>query len=118
MGLKGILYRKLKNEDKNIVEEKKTIVNDKFNPKLHVKEIKCKCNQCNKVWHYLESDKKQLQSQATWNALYGCGTCGSPWGILASNKAIDTTQKVKTFDKCPNCGSTDVIKSEIFYKKQ
>lgn len=83
-----------------------------------MKEIKCKCNQCGKVWHYLESEKKTLQDQAKSHALYGCGTCGTPWGAWSSSKAIDISEKVKAFDKCSNCGSMDVAKSEIYYEKQ
>lgn len=83
-----------------------------------VKEIKCKCNQCKHVWHYLEEDEKDLERQVRNNALIGCGMCCNPLGGLYSNKAIDLSREAKKLQKCPKCGSGDITKKEIYYEKK
>ncbi len=98
--------------------KKLNIRSGQFNPKKHIKENKCKCNECGKVWHYLDSDKKVVKRQAQAHALYGCGTCGSPWGAWSSSKSIDLSQKSKSFDKCPGCNSMNIKKSVIYYEKK
>jgi DNA-directed RNA polymerase subunit M/transcription elongation factor TFIIS len=99
-------------------EKEEKIIKEGYDPKKHVKEIKCKCNQCGKVWHYLESEMKSIKSQQTSNACIGCGSCGSPTGAYFSNKAADLDRKAKELQKCPNCGSSDVTKTEVFYEKK
>ena len=83
-----------------------------------IKEIKCKCNQCNHVWHYLESDEKNLKRQATGNALMGAGMCCNPFGALFSNKSLDLQRELKKMKKCPKCNSTDITKSPIYHEKR
>jgi hypothetical protein len=82
-----------------------------------IKEIKCKCNQCKHIWHYLESDEKRLRSQAAGNAMIGCGMCCNPFGALFSNKSIDIQKDIDKMKKCPKCNSSDVTKSSIYHEK-
>ena len=96
----------------------KKINGSNFDPKKHVKEIRCKCNECGKVWHYLEDDEKNLKRQAKSNALIGCAMCGNPFGALFSNKAIDTNKELNKLKKCPECGSQNIKKESIFYEKE
>ena len=83
-----------------------------------IKEIKCKCNQCGKVWHYLESRKKQLKQQITGNTLFTCATCCSPFAMFTANKANDLRKQLEDLEKCPECGSADVTIKEIWHKKR
>ena len=83
-----------------------------------IKEIKCKCNQCGNVWHYLEEDEKKLKTQATSNALIGCGMCCNPFGALFSNKAADLQRELDKMKKCPKCNSTDVTRTPIYHEKR
>jgi len=102
-------FKKRKKENKNL----KT--------KGVIKEIKCKCNQCGVVWHYLEEDEKRLKSQSVSNALMGCGMfagCCSPFGGLFSNKSIDLQREIGKMKKCPKCNSTDVKKTTIYHEKK
>jgi|SRR3989344_4483285 len=96
----------------------KSINENNFDRKVHIKEIKCTCKQCGKIWHYLEDEEKGLKSQAGLNALIGCGTCGSPIGALFSNKSIDTSRELNKLKKCPECGSQNIKKESIFYEKE
>jgi len=93
------------------------ITEKEFNPKKHIKEIKCKCNQCGKVWHYLESTKKSIESQQLSQGCAGCATFGSPVGSYFFQKSKELDEKKEAFDKCPNCGSIDVTKSVLYYEK-
>jgi len=83
-----------------------------------VKEMKCKCKQCGKVWHYLETDEKQLRTQSTGNALIGCGLCCNPFAGLFLNKANELKREADKFKKCPVCGSGDITKEVIQYEKK
>lgn len=85
---------------------------------MGVKEIKCICNQCGKVWHYLESEEKQLRTQATGNALMGCSMCCNPFAGLFLNKANELNREADKFKKCPKCGSGDINKKVIQYEKK
>ena len=89
-----------------------------MNSKGMIKEIKCKCNQCGNVWHYLEEDEKKLKSQATSNALLGCGMCCNPFGALFSNKSIDLQREIGKIKKCPKCNSTDVTRTPTYHAKR
>jgi len=90
----------------------------KMRSKGMIKEIKCECNQCGKVWHYLEEDEKKLRSQATNNALLGCSFCCNPIGALFSNKSIDLQRELDKMKKCPSCNSADITKTMIYHEKK
>lgn len=98
--------KKQKQKDKQLEKEGK------------IKEIKCKCNACGKVWHYLESDLKSIQTQQTGNALIGAGMCCNPFGALFSNKAMDLKKEADKFNKCPKCNSSNIKKTTIYYEKK
>ncbi|MCK4634608.1 MAG: hypothetical protein KAT37_01925 [Candidatus Aenigmarchaeota archaeon] len=83
-----------------------------------IEEIKCKCNQCGHVWHYLKSDEKILHRQATSNALIGAGMCCNPFGALFSNKSLDLQREVDKMKKCPKCNSVDVKRTTIYHEKK
>ncbi len=96
----------------------KIIKNSESRKQGEIKEIKCKCSECGKVWHYLESEEKHLRTQAVGNAMVGCGMCCNPFGALFSNKAQDLSREANKFSKCPKCGSGNITKTEIYYDKE
>ena len=101
--------------------EKKNKENEtekEMNSKGRIKEMKCKCNQCGNVWHYLEEDEKKLKIQAMSNAMIGCGMCCNPFGALFSNKSMDLQREMSNMKKCPKCNSTDVTKNPIYHEKK
>ena len=78
-----------------------------------VSEIKCECNQCNNIWHYLPSEEKSLKRQSFFNSLIGAGSLGSHVGAFFSNKSNDLQREADKFKKCPKCGSIDITKKEV-----
>jgi len=84
----------------------------------YVKEIKCTCNECGKVWHYLEAEEQRLRTAAVGNALVGCGSCGNPFGQIASTKSLELSNQAEKLKKCPNCGSGNIIKTDVYYEKK
>ena len=106
---------KNKFQDKSKQEKQK---DSEMKSKGMIKEIKCKCNQCGNVWHYLEEDEKKLKSQSRSNAMMGCGMCCSPFGALFSNKSLDLQREIDKMKKCPKCSSSDVAKTQIYHAKR
>ena len=89
-----------------------------MNKKGKVKEWKCKCNQCKHIWHYLDSEEKQLKGQQLGNALIGVGMCCNPFGAYFSNKSIEQARERNKFNQCPKCGTGDITKEEVYYEKK
>lgn len=83
-----------------------------------IKEIKCTCNQCKHVWHYLEKDEIQIRNQQKSNALIGCGMCCNPFGAYFMNKSIEQGREADKFSKCPKCGSGNIKRTEHYYDKK
>ncbi len=83
-----------------------------------IKEIKCKCNQCGNIWHYLEDDEKKLKSQAIGNSMIAAGMCCNPFGALYSNKSIDIQKEIDKMKRCPKCNSMDFSKNPIYHAKR
>jgi len=83
-----------------------------------IKEIKCECNQCGNVWHYLEEEEKKLKTQAMSNAMIGCGTCCSLISVLFANKSMDIQRELDKMKKCPKCNSIDVTRTPIYHAKR
>lgn len=84
-----------------------------------IKEIKCKCNQCGKIWHYLPQEEKSLKTQQASNAMIGFGMCCNPFGAYFMNKSIEQgRQAADKFKKCPECGSSDITKKTIEYEQK
>jgi len=94
------------------------ITKENFDPKKHIKEIKCACKQCGKIWHYLPSDEANLRLQQAGNAMLGCGTLCSPFSAFYSNKAVEVGRQANQLSKCPNCNSSDIVKEEIYHEKK
>ncbi|MBI2663359.1 hypothetical protein HYX15_02385 [Candidatus Woesearchaeota archaeon] len=80
-----------------------------------IKEIKCKCNQCGKIWHYLPSEKtSQTLTESGKDMIQASACCCNPIGILVGG----LRQKQRELDECPNCNSKDVNKETIYYEKR
>lgn len=100
---------------------------DRYEALPTITEIRCTCNQCGKVWHYLPSEKKEAEPEP------GCGGCVTCSGclllspllailglILGSSEKAEYQAKrmaLKKVNECPNCHSKDFDKEEITYKK-
>ena|SRR3989338_5521302 len=78
-----------------------------------IKEIKCTCKECGKVWHYLKSEETSDSLSSCGNAMVGCGTCGSIFSPYYMNKSKDYADKTQKYKKCPACGSVNITKEEI-----
>ncbi len=101
------------NKIKNKSTKEKKMINSGM-----IKEIKCTCNECKHVWHYLESDEKRLKGQAVSNAMIGAGMCCNPFGGLFMNKSIDVSRELDKFNKCPKCNTSNINKEEKYYEKK
>lgn len=88
------------------------------------KEIRKRCNVCGNVFCYTEKDIKdnnfnQFVSGLTGLAQISAGLSGGVLdNIAANNMANSAEKKVKDFNKCPKCNSTNlsVISEEEFNK--
>ena len=110
-------FKKKKLKDKQRDKEQKE-KDKEMEAKGTIKEFKCKCNQCGKVWHYLESDFKSVKSQQMSNALIGAGMCCNPFGAYFSNKSLEQGREADKFNKCPSCNSADITKTAIYHEKK
>ena len=90
----------------------------KNNSSNQITEMKCKCNECKHIWHYLESEEKALRKQQGANAMIGCGTCCSPLGAYYSNKANELGREADKFNKCPKCNSINITKTTKSHDKK
>jgi len=102
----------------NTKKQKERETEKEMKSKGMIKEIKCKCNQCGSVWHYLEEDEKKLKSQAMSNALIGGGMCCNPFGTLFLNKSGDLQREMDKMKKCPKCNSTDFTRTPVYHAKR
>ena len=82
-----------------------------------VEEIKCKCNQCKHIWHYLEEDEKLLKRQK-FRTSTPCGMCNPLGGVFALKHESQRVDAFDKFNKCPKCGSGDINKTEHSYEKK
>ena len=82
-----------------------------------IKETKCKCNSCGKVWHYLEEEEKRIKSQIRWSG-FGMMTCCLPLQLYSKNEATKWQTALDKFRKCPECGSVNITKKEVYHEKQ
>jgi predicted RNA-binding Zn-ribbon protein involved in translation (DUF1610 family) len=79
-----------------------------------VNEIRCTCNGCGKVWHYLPHEKIREMGKAMSNSgknMIQASPCTSCCGGLMPR------EKVRDFDQCPNCGSRNCKKEVIEHEK-
>lgn len=82
-----------------MTSKKTKITPEQFDPKKHIKEIKCKCNQCGKVWHYLGEEEKRVKGQMCWSA-YGQMTCCLPIQLYSKQQGGKWEQELDKFKKC------------------
>lgn len=80
--------------------------------KKKIKEIRCKCNSCKHIWHYLPEEEKRAKSGACWGA-YGQITCCLPIQLYSKQETLKWQDKLDKFKKCPKCGSVNITKKEI-----
>lgn len=80
-----------------------------------IKEIKCTCNQCKKVWHYLPKDERgQKTEEFGKDLIQSTACCCNPIGILVGG----LRKRPRPLDQCPKCNSKNVSKKEIYYEKK
>ena len=86
----------------------KKISEEEFNPKLHVKEYKRKCNECGKVWHSLASREKEIESAkgvAALNQASNACACNSGAALQAQRNVNASQDSLSKLRSCPQCGS-------------
>ena len=85
-----------------------------------IKEIKCKCNQCGKIWHYLESREKEIEKNIKTNAGIQAGFAFFNVGAATQAKRNVEAQQdlLDKLKKCPECGSHDITKKDIYYEEK
>ena len=89
-----------------------------YKPKEKVSEIKCTCNQCGKVWHYLGQEKKGLEAEAKQTACVSCLSFGCiPVQAYFVSKSSDKCREAQRFDRCPNCNSSDIKKETVEFQR-
>ncbi len=84
----------------------------KKDKKKVIKEVKCKCNSCGHVWHYLPGEEKRAKSGACWSA-YGQMSCCFPMQLYSKQEGLKWQDKLDKFKKCPRYGSVNITKKEI-----
>lgn len=82
------------------------------------------CNVCHNIWCYTDNDIKENAKNAAVGALASLGSIASAIGgtrydMYEMNKVSNNaTNKIKDFNKCPYCNSTDIKElSEEEFKK-
>ena len=91
-------------------------INAKIRNKKTIKEIRCKCNSCGKVWHFLPEEEKRAKSGKCWSA-YGQMSCCLPMQLYSKHEGLKWQDKLDKFKKCPKCGSVNITKKELEYAK-
>ena len=89
--------------------------------KGYTKEWACKCTECNRKWHYLDSVEKKLQSQILANSLQTVGaacTCNPCLSSATSNASTHLNKELESLKSCPDCGSQNVYKQARFFKNK
>ena len=106
-------------ECRNKFREKKNIEKE-MQKKGMTKEIKCKCNQCGKIWHCLESREKEIEKNIKTNAGIQAGFAFFNVGAATQAKRNVEAQQdlLDKLKKCPECGSHDITKEAIYFEKK
>lgn len=108
------------------MQKKVKITTDTYDPKIHIKEYKRKCNECKTTWHSLAAREDQLNANLKENQcnqlVSACGMCGGNWLALgASNQAKTNEQMIlgekERLHKCPKCGSGNYTEKVVYYEK-
>ncbi|MDD4127806.1 MAG: hypothetical protein PHV39_09015 [Methanomicrobium sp.] len=111
-GMKVNYCSKKNNIDKSLtmVSEKST----KIKPKI-IKETKCTCHSCGNVSYY---GKQEIWDNRT-KLFDNIGKEASAASCCYCNPFINATKTkniITDFNKCPNCGSRNIIKEEITHE--
>ena len=99
----------------------KSISEENFDSKLHLKEYKRKCNQCGKVWHSLESREKQIESGkkvAALGQMSNACSCNSGAALQAQRNVGAYEDSLDKLRKCPECSSSDYNQEVLIYEKK
>jgi len=92
-----------------------------FNPVIHVKEFKRKCNECKKVWHVLtereDKVREQIQNNESKRKLAFC-SCRSGSVMQAKRNIEANESELDRLQKCPECGSTNYYEEVSIYEKK
>jgi hypothetical protein len=97
----------------------KNISESEFNPNIHVKEYKRKCNQCGKVWHTLAEREKEIERNMKNNNFQILGNCCNPSAQLQAKRNVEAGgSELNNLKKCPYCGSSDYSESVHIYEKK
>lgn len=84
---------------------------ESFGTTRKIRETKCTCKSCGKIWHYGKTDV--LNSTADTLSNFGkdmmCCTGCMPALIIPDKKVTD-------LNKCPNCGSKAIYKEEVIHE--
>jgi hypothetical protein len=76
-----------------------------------IKETKCTCNACGRVWNYGKKDMDEQRSaklNQVGKSLMCCGGC-LPALLIPNKEVIDLA-------KCPQCGSRNIKTEEVTYE--
>lgn len=89
-----------KNLNKNSPENSKTI-----------KETKCVCNVCGKIWHFGKKDESEQKLNKMANAGKALACCG---GCIPALLVKD--KKITDLNQCPQCNSKNIKCEEVKYE--
>src|SRR3989338_2223920 len=93
-------------DDCKIKFREKKEIEKEMQKKGMIKEIKCKCNQCGKIWHYQESRVKEIEEDIFSNATVGlAGVTLFGMGVATQAKRNLEAQRdlLDKLKKCPEC---------------
>ncbi len=79
--------------------------------KKTIKETKCTCNACGKIWHYGKKDLSEQRSAQLANASKALMCCSGCWPAL-----FIKDKKVSDLTQCPQCGSRNIKTEEVSYE--
>ena len=76
-----------------------------------IRENKCTCKVCGKVWHYGKNEKMQQVGNAMQNAGKSAMCCSG-----CAPAALIQDKKITDFSRCPECGSHNVTCEAVEYE--
>jgi len=90
------------------------------NTEKQIKETRCTCQACGKVWYYGKQEFRKNKADHMANSsaeISNCGTdlmcCGGclPAAIIPR----DHGKQIKDLNKCPDCNSSAIKKEEVIH---
>ncbi len=76
-----------------------------------IKEKKCTCNVCGKIWHYGKEEISEQKGNKLANVGKAMMCCGGCWPAL-----LIQDKKVVNLNQCPQCSSKNVKCEEVEYE--